>query len=91
MQMAAHAIGPDHHDRADRIARGLQHIVDTGIGNAQRCGLLADGLFGLYGDLAPVTVQRTDKLAIGGLRPVLAAPAWTVGILLRDTLTIIEL
>ena len=28
MQVAAHAIGPDHHDGADRIARRLQHIRD---------------------------------------------------------------
>ena len=28
MQVPAHAIGTDHHDGADRIARGLQHIGD---------------------------------------------------------------
>ena len=72
MQVPAHAIGADHHDGADRIARRLQHVDRGRRRRAVGLGLLGQRLPGLDGDLAPVAVERRDQLAIGGLRPVAA-------------------
>ncbi len=57
VQMSAHAVGPDHHDGADRIPRCLQHIAGIGSlsgGFRLLLELVADNLF----DRAPIAVQR---------------------------------
>ncbi len=81
MQVTAHAIGADHHDGANRIARCLQHF-GFGHGLAGRSGggfglglnLLFDSLL----DHAPVTIERIDEIAAFGDRPVLALPGGTL-------------
>ena len=71
VEMAAHAVGADHHDGADGIARRLLHgaVADLDAAGAEP-GL--DLLAELGGDPAPVAVERGDQLAIGD-RP--ASPA----------------
>jgi hypothetical protein len=72
-QMAAHAVGADHHDGAYRIARGLLHLF---FGNLDARGLgillqlVADDLGGSLFIDAPIAVERGDQFAIAGDRPV---------------------
>ena len=77
MQMPAHAIGADHHQGMDGIARGADEIGlrerrrtpgDRSIRLALQ--LVRDDLL----DRAPIAVQRRDQLAIDLRRPVLPRP-----------------
>ena len=81
VQMAAHAVGADHHDGADRIARRLMHVLklDRGTGDL---GLLLQRLAGAHGDFGggPVAVEGGHQFAIGDLRPVLALPGGALGV-----------
>ncbi len=90
MQVSAHAVGADHHDGADGIAGGLQHVGDAGLGHAHRLCLLGDGLLGLDGDLAPIAVEGTDQVAAGGLRPIPPSPARALGVVGRGVLRVIQ-
>ena len=90
MQVPPHAIGADHHDGVDRVARRLQH-VDGGRGRGVGgLGLLDHRLLDPHLDLAPVAVERRHQLAIGRLRPILALPARSLGILVDVGGSILE-
>ncbi len=80
IQMAAHAIGADHHDGVDRIPRRLHHSFG-GNGLTTGPGLFGDRLLGLDRHFTPIAIERRDHLAIGGARPIGALPAWTIGVL----------
>ncbi len=70
--VAAHPEGADHHDGANRIARGLLDVGprNVGAGLLRLLGdLLAHPLLD-FGGLAPVAVERGDELAVGMDRPV---------------------
>ena len=67
MQMAAHAVGADHHQRLDRIARGLGDVARLRRpGGSLGLELVGHRLL----DFAPVAVERRDQFAIGLNRPV---------------------
>gem|GEM_PF-5080693 len=73
VQMAAHAIGADHHDGAHGIARGaFDRFARDWLASGGRLvlQLLVDDLF----DLAPIAVERRDEFAIGLLWPALGLP-----------------
>ena len=73
MQMPAHAVGADHHQRAERIARRLEHLLVGDLHAARlRAGLdlVADALL----DRQPVGVEGGDDLAVRHDRPVAALP-----------------
>ena len=78
VEVAAHAVGADHHDRPHRIARRPEHGV-VGEFDAARRQALADLLRedGLL--RRPIAVEGGDQLAIGDDRPVRPLPAGTVG------------
>ena len=73
VQMAAHAIGADHHDRADGIAGGALQFGWRNLGLAVRGGLALD----LVGQRLlvdrPLAVQRRHQLALRRDRPVRCA------------------
>ena len=73
MQVTAHAVGADHHQRANRVARLL---LDVGIGQG-RALLLCLGLQ-LVADCLlhrrPVAVEGIDQIAVRGNRPVGTLP-----------------
>ena len=81
MQVSARAIGADHHDGADGIARRLQHVDGGRRRRALGGGLPAQHRAGLDQDVFPIAVERRDQLAIGGLGPVGAGPGRPLGIL----------
>ena len=82
MQVAAHAVGADHHDGAHGIARRLQHVDAVGR-LARSFGLgLHLGLDDLLDD-APVAVESRYEIAAGRQRPVLLAPGSPLGRLLH--------
>ena len=65
-QMAAHPVGPDHHERAHRIARRAAQIL---LGSARRRAAFAFlSIFWPSSRLIgrPVAVERADQFAIGG-------------------------
>jgi hypothetical protein len=69
MQVTAHAVGADHHQRAHAVAGGAQ---DVGGGNLDAL-LLPLGLELVGHDLldgAPVAVERGNEVALGVDRPV---------------------
>ena len=72
VQMAAHAIGADHHQRAHAVARrALRSASSLGalVGCSRRRlarSLLADRLF----RRRPIAVERVDQVALGRRRPV---------------------
>ncbi len=73
VEMAAHAVGADHHDRADRVPRRLldARVADLGAARGRRLpDLLAEGAL----DRPPIAVEGGDQFAIGDQRPVLAPP-----------------
>ena len=82
VQMAAHAIGADHHDGANTVACGLRDLLA-----GQRCagGTLCSLTLQLIGDMlfnfGPVAIKRRNKLAIGGNRPVFSGPGCACGVL----------
>ena len=69
MEMAAHAVGADQHQRVDGIARGLLHL---GRGNLDAFALclggdfLAQPLFGFR----PLPVERGHQIAVRAQRPI---------------------
>ena len=80
VQMAAHAIGADHHDRAHGI---LRRAVQFGGGNLALAvaGRLALDLVGerLFID-RPLAVERGDEVALRRDRPVWALPRGALGV-----------
>jgi hypothetical protein len=73
MQMAAHAIGADHHQRVHRIARrALQRLLGHLLAALGGLGLdlVADRLLGG----GPVAVERVGQIVIGRQRPVRTLP-----------------
>ena len=86
VQVAAHAVGADHHDGANAVTGRLKHFgrADSlaGIGAFRlgfRLNLLLDGLL----DRGPGAVQRGYQVAIGRDRPVGALPGGALGRLLH--------
>ena len=68
MQVPAHAIGADHHDGVDGIARRLQHIDRRwGAGAPSASAFLPSALPVLTVDVgkAPVAIEGGDEVAIG--------------------------
>ena len=64
VEVAAHAVGADQHQGADRIPRGLLHIRRRdfdALGLRLRLDLVAERPL----DLAPVAGQRGHQLAVG--------------------------
>ncbi|EGE56100.1 hypothetical protein RHECNPAF_750063 [Rhizobium etli CNPAF512] len=82
VQMAAHAIGADHHDGADRIACRLQHVSAVG-GLARGFGLRLHLGFDRLFDDAPIAIESRHQIAAGRQRPVLLAPGSSLGCLLH--------
>ena len=69
VQMSAHAIGADHHQRAHAVAgRAHQVVIGDGDAGGLTLGLqlVADGLL----DLAPVAVEGGDEIVARRGRPV---------------------
>ncbi len=73
MEMAADAVGADHHQRADGIARRL---MDFGLGGRRALGfrLLLQLVAELFFDRSPVAVKGVNEIAVRRNRPVLAFP-----------------
>jgi hypothetical protein len=72
--MAANAIGTNQHQRADRIANGLESLGGgqlNAIGLRLHRDLLLDAPLGR---VLPVAGQRLDQFAIDLVRPVAALP-----------------
>jgi hypothetical protein len=71
VEMAAHAVGADQHQRADRIARRLVHV---GGGDVGALGLRLGGDLGADRllDLRPVAVERRGQVVARRQRPVVA-------------------
>ena len=73
VEMAAHAVGADQHQRVDGIARGLLHV---GRGNLDALALrlggdfFADALFGFR----PLPVERGHQIAVRPQRPIRFLP-----------------
>ena len=80
VQMAAHAVGADHHDGAHGIARRLLHVRIGGRG-AVRGGLVRTFFSMTLLDHAPVAVERRDQFAIGLQRPGRLRPGGALGVL----------
>ncbi len=84
MKMATHAVGPDHHDGAHGIARGVVNLlvcqIDTISGGF--FGDLFTNSLGHRGrrNFAPVAIQGRYPLTIGLEGPVGAFPGSTAGI-----------
>jgi hypothetical protein len=77
VQMAAHAVGADQHQGADRIAGGALDVGRGDLGAARlrpRAHLVAERLF----DLSPVAVECRDEFAALRLRPVRLLPGGAV-------------
>src|SRR5271155_1977004 len=73
VKMAARAIGADQHQRADRVAGGALDIGRRNVHAARlrlRLDFAADG----FADFRPIAVERRDKLAVLGHRPIRPAP-----------------
>ncbi len=73
VEMTAHAVGADHHQRVDRIARRLGHARGADLAAARRdagLDLVRDRGLGR----APVAVERGGQFAVGERRPVGALP-----------------
>ena len=80
VKVAAHAVGADQHQGADRIARRLMHVGGTRIGAfGLRLGgdLAANHLL----DFGPVAVERRGEVVARAERPVGPLPGRPVGIL----------
>ena len=80
VQVPAHAIGADHHQRLDRIARCLLDLFARKFDAARLCfGLdfLADRFF----DLDPIAVESGDEFAVHRLRPARLLPRRPLGVL----------
>ena len=80
MEVTAHAIGADQHQRVNRIARGLLHVGGGDIdayGLRLGLNLVAELLFGFR----PLPVERGDQIAVRLLRPVRLLPGRTLGVL----------
>ena len=80
MKMPTHAIGADHHDGANRIARRPQNV---GIGDRARHNgrVLLYLLFEVLLDGTPVAIERRHQFPIGRDRPVRPGPGCALGIL----------
>ena len=79
VEMAAHAVGPDQHQRAHRIACGLMDIgrrqlSAPGLRLGRKLG--ADRLF----DLEPVAVERGSQFVARRRRPIVPAPGRSFGV-----------
>ncbi len=88
VQMAAHAIGADHHDGANAVACSLRDLFagQRCAGRALRFALcrLALQLVGdVLLDFGPVAIERGNQFAIGGNRPVLSGPGRAFSVLLH--------
>lgn len=86
MQVAAHAVGADHHDGANAVTGRLQHFRFAdglacigALGFSLRLDLFLNGLF----DRGPVTVECGDQFAIRRDRPVGTLPGGALGRLLH--------
>ncbi len=69
VEVTAHPVGANQHQRAHRIARGLLHVSRSeGAAGGLRlgCDLAANGLF----DLSPVAVERVGQIVSWRGRPV---------------------
>ena len=75
VEMAAHAVGPDHHERPHRIAGGAANFVLAR--RRFRSGFRGPGAQ-LVGDrlfrCRPVAVEGVDQIALGGRGPIGLAP-----------------
>ena len=80
VEMAAHAVGPDQHQRAHRIARRLMDVAGRYL---DALGLRLGGELGADGllDLHPVAVERGGQVVLWRKRPVVAAPGGAFGVL----------
>ncbi len=79
VQMAAHAIGADHHQRAHAVAGGAMDRVVAlrrfGRRGGARAQLVGDRLLGRR----PVAVERVGQLVLGRDRPVRPPPRGAFG------------
>ena len=80
VEMAAHAVGADQHQRADGIAGRLMHV---GGGDIGALGLRFGGELGADGllDLRPVAVECGGQVIARRQRPVIASPGGAFGVL----------
>ena len=80
VEMAAHAVGADQHQRAHGIARGLmdvgrRQLAALGLRLGRELG--ADRLF----DFDPIAVERGGQFVARRQRPVVPAPGRPFGVL----------
>ena len=80
VEMAAHAVGPDQHQGAHRIARRL---VDIGRRQFAALGLHLGGDLGAdrFFDFDPIAIERGGQIVTRRQRPVVAAPGRALGVL----------
>ncbi|MHC2820274.1 hypothetical protein ACVMBY_003834 [Bradyrhizobium huanghuaihaiense] len=73
MEVAAHAVGADQHQGADRVARGLKHV---GGGDVGALGLRLGGDLGANRllDFGPVAVEGRGQVILRRQRPVVPLP-----------------
>ena len=87
VQVAAHAVGPDQHQRAYQIPGRLLDVAGRqldALGLRFRLQLFADGLAGLV----PVAVERGDEVTARQRRPIAALPGGALGVL-GDVLSVV--
>ncbi len=73
VEMPAHAVGADQHQRMDRIARRLLHVARGEIDAGRLC-LLLDLVGEAPLGLGPLAVERGDQIAARPHRPVRLLP-----------------
>ncbi len=78
-EMAADAIGADHHQGADRIEGRLAHLGRRDLGRSAIARAAGGAGLAIAGQRRPIAVEGRDDLAIDGLRPVGAAPRRALG------------
>jgi len=77
VQMAAHPVGADHHQRMHRIARRRLKLLGRGRGLGRgRSGLALDLVAQRLFDRGPVAVQRRDQVVARHHGPVRPLPRW---------------
>ncbi|MBA7468558.1 hypothetical protein ES707_03809 [subsurface metagenome] len=94
VEMAAHAVGADQHQRAHGVARCLMQFGGRDVGAAlfSSLGLRLGGELGADGllDQRPVAVERGSQIIARRQRPVIASPGSAFGVLLHVSRAVLQ-
>ncbi|MGY4328422.1 hypothetical protein ACVWWG_002839 [Bradyrhizobium sp. LB7.2] len=97
VEMTTHAVGPDQHQGADRVARSLEQVGGGEAADLAAALVAAPGLR-LGGDLGtdrlldfrPIAVQGGGQIVLRGQRPVGALPGRAFGVLADVSRLVVE-